>query len=111
MVKTSRVTGSSVRSYGSMRKPVDSTTSFSLLGDNSSLDQFAHQHEKRQKKKKRQPTFNGNVSSNSKHKLMKGLFFNPSHVMQMRNDMIRTSMVVNYISHIKTRHRTYRNSI
>lgn len=110
-MKTSRVTGSSVRSYGSMRKPVDNTASFSMLGDNSGLDQFAHQHEKKQKKKKRQQTFNGNVSSNGSHKLMKGLFFNPAHVMQMRNDMIRTSMVVNYISHNKSRHRTYRDSI
>ena len=110
-MRTSRVTGSSVRSYGSMRKPVDSNASFSLLGDSSGLDQFAHEREKKQKKKKRQANFNGNVSSNKTHKLMKGMFFNPANVMQMRNDMIRTSMVVNYISHNKTRHRTYRESI
>ena len=110
-VRTSRVTGSAVRSYGSMRKPVDSSASFSLMGDGSGLDQFAHQYEQKQKKKKQQQTFNGNISSNKSHKLMKGMFFNPDRVMQMRNDMIRTSMVVNYLSHNKSRHRTYRESI
>ena len=110
-MRTSRVTGGPVRSYGSMRKPVDSSASFLLHSDNSALDQFAHQYDKKQKKKKRQQTFNGNVTSNKKHKLMKGLFFNPAHVMQMRNDMIQTSLAVNYISHIKSRHRTYKESI
>lgn len=110
-MRTSRVSSSTVRSYGSMRKPVDSTASFSLNGDGSSLDQFAHQHEQQQKKKKRQQNFNGNVQSNKKHTLMKGLLYNPDSVMRMRNDMIHTSMVVNYVSHINKRHRTYRNSI
>lgn len=110
-MRASRVTGSSVRSYGSFRKPVDSTASFSLLGDGSSLEQFAHQYEKKSKKKKRQPNFNGNMTTNKSHKLLKGMFFNPTNVMQMRNDMIRTSLVVNYLSHNKARHRTYRESI
>ena len=87
------------------------TTSFSLMSDNNSLDQFAHQYEEKQKKKKRQNTFNGNVQSNKSHKFIKGLLYNPESMMRMRNDMIHTSLVINYISHIKTRNRTYRESI
>ena len=110
-MRASRVSSSTVRSYGSMRKPVTGASGFSLMSDNNSLDQFTHQYNENQKKKKRQQKFNGNVQSNKKHTLMKGLFFNPDNVMRMRNDMIHTAMVVNYVSHINKRHRTYRESI
>ena len=111
-MRTSRVTGSPVRSYGSMRKPVDSGATFSFEhNDQHALDQFAQQYEKKKKKRQHHQQFNGNVQSNKGHKYIKGLFFSTNSVMEVRNDMIRMSYVMNYISYHKTIHRTYKDSI
>ena len=109
-MRTSRVTNVGVPIYRQYKRVEDSAERFSMMSDQGSLEQFTHEQQKRQKKK-RSPIPKGNMKSKKEHVLMKGIIFKPENVMHIRNALRETSMQVNYTSRRTVIHRTYKDSI
>lgn len=109
-MRASRVTNVGMPIQRQYKRIEESAERFSMMSDQGSLEQFTHERQKKQKKK-RVPIHNGNVQSKKEHVLIKGIIFKPENVMYIRNALRETSMQVNYTSRRVVLHRTYKDSI
>lgn len=109
-MRASRVTNVGMPIHRQYKRVEESGERFSMLSDQGSLEQFTHERQKKQKKK-RAPINKGKMKSKKEHVLIKGIIFKPENVMLVRNALRETSMQVNYTSRRIVIHRTYKDSI
>ena len=109
-MRASRVTNVGMPIYRQHKRIEESAERFMMMSDQGSLEQFAHEQQKKQKKK-RAPINKANMKSKKEHVLIKGIIFKPENVMHIRNALRETSMQVNYTSRRVVIHRTYKDSI
>lgn len=96
--------------YSKSKRNLEAGEAFTLMNEGRSLDDFHRQQQKQGKKKK--PSVQKKVLVNKgQHILIKGIQFEADTMAALRNQLLRQSQQVNYISKMKRRNDTYRTSI
>ena len=110
-MRTSRVNAAVGSIYRNTKRFSDTEEAFTLMNDGHSLEHFNHQQQQRHNKKKKPPAKKTTLVHKRQHILIKGIQFDAHSVTTIRNQLLRQSLNVNYVSKMKRRNHTYRTSI
>ena len=110
-MRTSRVGGAVGSTYRNTKRFSDTEEAFTIMNDGHSLEHFNHQQQQRQNKRKKAPAKKTTLVNKRQHILIKGIQFDADSVTTMRNQLLRQSLNVSYVSKMKRRNHTYRTSI
>jgi hypothetical protein len=97
--------------YGKPKRSLEAGEAFTLMNEGRSLDDFHRQQQQKQGKKKKPPAQKKVLVNKRQHILIKGIQFEADTMAALRNQLLRQSRQVNYISKMKRRNDTYRTSI
>ena len=110
-MRTSRVSSTVGSTYRNNMRFSDTEQAFTIMNDSHSLKHFNHQQQQRNNQKKKAPAKKTTLVNKRQHILIKGIQFDADSVTTMRNQLLRQSLNISYVSKMKRRNHTYRTSI